>query len=107
MSGVSMNIEAIAKAIETDAGFELPELRGSLAEMHAGISGRTTTAEQSLIISVRKKLGLSQPAFAELIKIPVATLRDWEQGRFTPSGAVLCLLKIIDNHPDLAKELVA
>ena len=105
MSCVSMNIEAIAKAIETDAGFELPELRDSLAEMHAGVSGRITTAEQSLIISVRKKLGLSQPAFAELIKTPVATLRDWEQGRFTPSGAVLCLLKIIDNHPDLAKEL--
>ena len=54
MSGVSMNIEAIAKAIETDAGFELPELRDSLAEMHADISGRTTTAEQLLIISVRK-----------------------------------------------------
>lgn len=97
MSCVSMNIEAIANAIETDAGFELPELRNSLAEMHAGINGRTT-AEQSLIISVRKKLGLSQPAFAELIKTPVATLRDWEQGQFTPSGAVLCLLKIIDNH---------
>ena len=93
-----MNIEAIAKAIETDAGFELPELRDSLAEMHAGINGRTTTAEQSLIILVRKKLGLSQPAFVELIKTPVATLRDWEQGRFTSSGAVLCLLKIIDNH---------
>ncbi len=46
MSCVSMNIEAIAKAIETDAGFELPELRDSLAEMHTGINGRTTTAEQ-------------------------------------------------------------
>jgi putative transcriptional regulator len=54
---------------------------------------------------VRKKLQLSQMAFAELIKTPVATLRDWEQGRFTPSGAVLCLLKIINNHPELVKEL--
>ena len=102
-----MNIEAIAKAIEEDAGFELPELRDSLAEMHTGITGRTTTAEQSLILSARKQLGLSQSAFAELIKTPVATLRDWEQGRFKPSGAVLCLLKIINNHPDLAKELAA
>lgn len=102
-----MNIEAIAQAIEADAGIELPELRESLAEMHAGMNGRTTTAEQLLILSVRKKLGLSQQAFADLIKTPVATLRDWEQGRFTPSGAVLCLLKIIDNHPDLAKELAA
>lgn len=100
-----MNIEAIAKAIEIDAGFELPELRDSLAEMQAGISGRTTSPEQILLLSVRKKLGLSQTAFAELIKTPVATLRDWEQGRFTPSGAVLCLLKIINNHPELVEEL--
>lgn len=100
-----MNIEAIAKAIEADAGMELPELRDSLAEMQAGISGRTTTAEQILILSVRKKLGLSQTAFAEVIKTPVATLRDWEQGRFTPSGAVLCLLQIMDKHPELVQEL--
>ena len=100
-----MNIEAIAKAIEADAGMELPELRDSLAEMQAGISGRTTTAEQLLLLSVRKRLGLSQTAFAELIKTPVATLRDWEQGRFTPSGAVLCLLQIMDKHPELAQEL--
>ena len=100
-----MNIEAIAKAIEADAGMELPELRNSLAEMQAGLRGRTTTAEQLLILSVRKQLGLSQTAFAELIKTPVATLRDWEQGRFTPSGAVLCLLQIMDKHPELAQEL--
>lgn len=100
-----MNIETIAKAIEADAGMELPELRNSLAEMQAGVSGRTTTAEQLLLLSVRKRLGLSQTAFAELIKTPVATLRDWEQGRFTPSGAVLCLLQIMDKHPELAQEL--
>ena len=102
-----MNIEIIAKAIEADAGVELSELRESLAEMQAGVRGRINTSEQLLLISARKKLGLSQQAFAELIKTPVATLRDWEQGRFTPSGAVLCLLKIIYNHPDLAKELAA
>lgn len=72
--------------------------------MQAGISGRTTTAEQLLLLSVRKRLGLSQTAFAELIK---STLRDWEQGRFTPSGAVLCLLQIMDKHPELAQELTA
>ena len=104
---MTMNIEAIAKAIEADAGLDLPELRTSLAEMQTGVSGRTTTPEQLLLLSVRKKLGLTQPTFAKLIKTPVSTLRDWEQGRFTPSGAVVCLLKIIYNHPDIVKELVA
>lgn len=100
-----MNIEAIAKAIEADAGMTLPELRQSLAEMQAG-QGRVTTPEQSLLVATRKKLSLSQAAFAELIKTPVATLRDWEQGRFAPPGALVCLLKIMRNHPDLVNELL-
>ena len=53
------------------------------------------------------QLGLSQQAFADLIKTPVATLRDWEQGRCPPPGAVLCLLQITLKHPDVLLELAA
>lgn len=102
-----MDIEKIAKAIEADAGEALPELRQSLAEMQAENIGRLTTPEQLLVISVRKKLALTQQAFADLINTPVATLRDWEQGRFRPQGGVVCLLKILKNHPEIAKELTA
>lgn len=101
-----MDIEKIAQAIEADAGMALDDLRQGLAEMQAG-SGRVTTAEQLLVRMARTKTGLSQQAFAERIKTPVATLRDWEQGRFTPPGGVLCLLKLIGNHPDLIGELDA
>lgn len=101
-----MDIEKIAQAIEADAGMALDGLRQGLAEMQAG-SGRVTTVEQLLVRSARAKTGLSQQAFAERILTPVATLRDWEQGRFTPPGGVLCLLKIISNHPNLIGELEA
>lgn len=101
-----MDIEKIAQAIEADAGMALDDLRQGLAEMQAG-SGRVTTPEQLLVRLARTKTGLSQQAFAERIKTPVATLRDWEQGRFTPPGGVLCLLKLIGNHPDLIGELDA
>jgi putative transcriptional regulator len=101
-----MDIEKIAQAIEADAGIALDDLRQGLAEMQAGV-GRMTTAEQLLIRSARAKTGLSQQAFAEHIKTPVATLRDWEQGRFAPPGGVLCLLKLIGNHPNLIDELDA
>lgn len=101
-----MDIEKIAQAIEADAGMALDDLRQSLAEMQAGV-GRVTTTEQLLVRSARAKTGLSQQAFAERIKTPVATLRDWEQGRFAPPGGVLCLLKLIGNHPDLIGELEA
>ena len=102
-----MDIDKIAKAIETDAAMKLTGLRESLAEMQAGRAGRAYTPEQLLVSSARKQLGLSQQAFADLIKTPVATLRDWEQGRFPPPGAVLCLLQIILKHPDILLELAA
>jgi putative transcriptional regulator len=100
-----MDIEKIAQAIELDAGENLSELRQSLAEMQAEKIGRITTAEQLLVILVRNQLALTQQAFADLIKTPVATLCDWEQGRFKPSGVVICLLNILKNHPELANEL--
>ncbi|MEI6414183.1 MAG: type II toxin-antitoxin system MqsA family antitoxin [Pseudomonadota bacterium] len=102
-----MNIDNIVEAIEKDAGTVLPGLRESLSEMQAGITGRAYTPEQLSVRAARNKLGLSQQAFADLIKTPVATLRDWEQGRFTPPGAVLCLLQITLNHPELLRELAA
>ncbi|QVL50036.1 MAG: helix-turn-helix domain-containing protein [Thiocapsa sp.] len=102
-----MNIEQIAKAIEKDAGEDLPDLRESLTEMNAGLAGRRYTEEQLLLRVTRNTLGLSQPAFADLIQTPVATLRDWEQGRSVPPGAVLCLLRIALKHPEVLAELAA
>jgi putative transcriptional regulator len=96
----------VAKAIEDDAGEPLPDLRQALAEVEDGI-GRVTSAEQILVRSARAKTGLSQNDFAQRIATPLATLRDWEQGRFTPPGGVLCLLRIIARHPELVDELAA
>ena len=51
---------------------------------------------------VRKKLGLTQTEFAALLAVPVATLRNWEQSRFTLEPAVRTLLKLIDREPEAA-----
>lgn len=101
-----MDIEKIAKAIEADAGQPLPELRDALREAQ-GRQGRVTTAEQMMVRAARTRLGLSQAEFAARIGTPVATLRDWEQGRFAPPGAVLCLLRLLIAHPELSSELRA
>jgi len=102
-----INVEKVAAAIEADAGEALPDLRQALAEAKAGLVGRVTTPEQILVRQAREKTGLTQAAFAERIATPVATLRDWEQGRFAPPGGVLCLLRLIINHPELTQELDA
>ena len=99
------DIEKVARAIESDMGEALPDIRTALKEVKDGIPGRVTTPEQIMVRSARAKTGLSQQAFAERIATPVATLRDWEQGRFPPPGGVLCLLRLIERHPDLTEEL--
>lgn len=101
-----IDVEKMAAAIEADAGEALPDLRQALAQAKAGL-GRVTTPGQLLVRQAREKSGLTQSAFAERIETPVATLRDWEQGRFAPPGGVLCLLRLIIKHPELSQELSA
>jgi len=48
---------------------------------------------------VRMVLGLTQEEFADAYGIPVATLRDWEQGRREPDQASKTLLKLIERMP--------
>ncbi|TXT37756.1 MAG: helix-turn-helix domain-containing protein [Comamonadaceae bacterium] len=102
-----LDVESVAQAIEADMGESLPDIRQALNEAKNGRVGRVTTPEQLLVRQARAIAGLSQQAFAQRIDTPVATLRDWEQGRFTPPGGVLCLLRLISKHPELTQELAA
>lgn len=49
---------------------------------------------------VRKRLGLSQTEFSARIEVSVETIRNWEQGRRSPTGAAKTLLKILDRVPE-------
>ena len=51
---------------------------------------------------VRRKVGLSQVAFAKRIGVPVDTVRNWEQGKRLPRGPARALLRIIDRVPEAA-----
>jgi putative transcriptional regulator len=101
----NLDVEAVARAIEADAGEPLPELREGLRELKAGEIGHVNTPEEILVRSTRRKLGLSQEAFAEHIGTPLATLRGWEQGRFAPPGSALCLIHLLGKRPELIDEL--
>ena len=102
-----LDVEAVAKAIEADFGESLPDIRQALEEAKRGEFAVVHTPAQMLVRQARKKSGLTQEEFARRIDTPAATLRDWEQGRFKPPGGVLCLLRLISNHPDLIQELQA
>ncbi|MEP0761640.1 MAG: helix-turn-helix domain-containing protein [Pseudomonadota bacterium] len=51
---------------------------------------------------VRKRLGLSQAEFSQRIGVPLETIRNWEQGKRSPTGAARALLKMLDKAPEAA-----
>lgn len=51
---------------------------------------------------IRSQLGMSQTEFAAALTIPVATLRNWEQGRVSPDPAARALLRIVAKEPKFA-----
>ena len=53
---------------------------------------------------VRQALGLSQEEFAKQFKIPVGTLRDWEQGRVEPDQAARAYLMVIARNPQAVRQ---
>lgn len=53
--------------------------------------------------TVRKTLHMTQKQIADLTGIPVATWRNWEQGRVGLDPAVQALLRILWREPDAAR----
>lgn len=54
--------------------------------------------------AARKRLGLTQAAFAAKFGFQPATLRNWEQGRTRPDGPARVLLAVIDRHPEAVED---
>lgn len=73
------------------------EILEGLREIKRGELGRVINVPD--IAQTRKKTGLSQAGFAELLGVSVRTLQDWEQGRRAPSGAARTLLMIAAKNP--------
>jgi len=57
------------------------------------------------ILRIRENLKLSQAQFAQLLRIPAGTLRNWEQGRTVPDTPAQTLLLIADRHPAVLSKI--
>ena len=60
-----------------------------------------------LIRRTRTALGLSQAEFARRFRVPVGTLRDWEQARATAPDFAVAYVRVIGQHPDIVAKAVA
>jgi putative transcriptional regulator len=89
----------MAKTVR-DIGAEILE---GLREIKRGEVGRVINVPD--VAQARRKTGLSQARFAQLLGVSVRTLQDWEQGRRAPSGAARTLLAIAAKNPQALLEV--
>lgn len=59
-----------------------------------------------LIRKTRTDLHLSQSEFACRFRVPVGTLRDWEQARVTPPDFAVAYVRVIGKYPDMVAKAV-
>jgi putative transcriptional regulator len=54
--------------------------------------------------AIRRQLHMSQQRFAETYRIPLPTLKNWEQGRRAPDAPAAAYLHAISRQPMVIKE---
>lgn len=59
------------------------------------------------IKALRKRVGKTQGQFSEEFKLPVGTLRDWEQHRREPDTGSKVYLSMIEADPEGVKRILA
>jgi putative transcriptional regulator len=81
------------------------------AAAHAGgrkVPGmRVTTVEMPDVKAIRRSLRMSQHRFATAYRIPLSTLKNWEQGRRNPDAPAAAYLRAIQRRPKEVMEAVA
>lgn len=57
--------------------------------------------------AIRKATKLTQGAFAKTYRIPIGTVRDWEQHRRQPDAPARVLLTLIQTDPEGVEKMLA
>jgi putative transcriptional regulator len=68
---------------------------------------RVHVVEVPDVRAIRRRLRMSQNEFARVYRIPLATLKNWEQGRRQPDAPAAAYLQVIANRPREAREALA
>ena len=68
---------------------------------------RVQIVEVPDVRAIRRGLRMSQHEFARIYRIPLATLKNWEQGRRQPDAPAAAYLQVIAKCPREAREALA
>ena len=53
------------------------------------------------IKKIRESIHLSQPVFAKLLNVSASSVKQWEQGKRTPTGSTKILLELLEKEPHI------
>lgn len=79
--------------------------RVSAAMMEFNKQVNASIVDPDFVVRVRKKLALDQREAGEIFGGGVNAFSRYETGKTKPSLALVKLLKVLDNHPDLLNEV--
>ena len=82
----------------------LDDARAYLEGDRDGFAAHEVEVPEPDVAAIRGRAGLSQPAFARSIGVPLGTLKNWEQGRRRPRGPARVLLALIEKRPGIVQE---
>lgn len=57
--------------------------------------------------AIRAANSMTQDAFAKTYRLPVGSVRDWEQGRRQPDSGTAVLLRMIEVDPKGVEKIIA
>jgi putative transcriptional regulator len=88
---------------------QLAESMEQMGEISRGerAPAKETFVDAVSVKAVRAATGLSQARFAKVIDVEVGTLRNWEQGRRTPTGPAKALIRAIKKDPEHVMKALA
>ena len=68
-----------------ELGVEIPEIEMSAKDIQA----------------IRERIKLSQSVFAKILNVSSSSVRQWEQGKRTPTGSTKVLLELLRKNPNI------
>jgi len=89
------------------------EVKEGLEEMVAIEKGQKEPARvhrfftKDDIKALREKAGVSQREFATMLGVSNRTLQEWEQGRRTPTGPAMDLVRVYEANPETVTAALA
>ena len=88
------------------------ELLESLADALAHARGEPSGVAVHLVAvpdvrEIRRGLHMSQLAFASAYRIPLSTLKNWEQGRHQPDAPAAAYLQVIARRPKETRDALS